>query len=343
MPRKSGLILTRRNRKCCHVCVLGPIQANFRACYGCVHGKLVQRVATFRYVSVFWRNQPPRPTQRLICDIAEVASKTRGLCHLAQDPFNQSNDVCDWLRNLGAPAMSFPVFFVWSADSRIGSLRKGQMPGYFAARHVCIDAVLVCIAARKARSAKLPTFVGGKLSTSSRGWQLFVKARLLCCEAAMQRCEESLLHSDAALQRCEARWLRSDAALQCFEEGCFRSDAALQRCEEGCFRSDAALQRCEEGCFRRDAALQRCEEVWFRRDAVLLSPGAERLRWRAGRNRCEAYRLRCGAGIVASGNDNSGGESDNSKIGTYAKLVDDRNDSAHPNGNIFWVFVNSCG
>lgn len=24
---------------------------------------------------------------------------------------------------------------------------------------------------------------------------------------------------------------------------------------------------------------------------------------------------------------------DNSKIGTYAKLVDDRNDSAHPNGN----------
>ena len=27
---------------------------------------------------------------------------------------------------------------------------------------------------------------------------------------------------------------------------------------------------------------------------------------------------------------------DNSKIGTYAKLVDDRNDSAHPNGNIFF-------
>ncbi len=27
---------------------------------------------------------------------------------------------------------------------------------------------------------------------------------------------------------------------------------------------------------------------------------------------------------------------DNSKIGTYAKLVDDRNDSAHPNGNIFY-------
>jgi hypothetical protein len=24
------------------------------------------------------------------------------------------------------------------------------------------------------------------------------------------------------------------------------------------------------------------------------------------------------------------------KIGTYAKLVDDRNDSAHPNGNIFF-------
>ncbi len=27
---------------------------------------------------------------------------------------------------------------------------------------------------------------------------------------------------------------------------------------------------------------------------------------------------------------------DNSKIGTYVKLVDDRNDSAHPNGNIFF-------
>ena len=27
---------------------------------------------------------------------------------------------------------------------------------------------------------------------------------------------------------------------------------------------------------------------------------------------------------------------DNSKIGTYAKLVDDRNDAAHPNGNIFY-------
>jgi len=27
---------------------------------------------------------------------------------------------------------------------------------------------------------------------------------------------------------------------------------------------------------------------------------------------------------------------DNSKIGTYAKLVDDRNDTAHPNGNIFF-------
>lgn len=27
---------------------------------------------------------------------------------------------------------------------------------------------------------------------------------------------------------------------------------------------------------------------------------------------------------------------DNSKIGTYAKLVDDRNDTAHPNGNIFY-------
>ena len=27
---------------------------------------------------------------------------------------------------------------------------------------------------------------------------------------------------------------------------------------------------------------------------------------------------------------------DNSKIGTYAKLVDDRNDAAHPNGNIFF-------
>ena len=27
---------------------------------------------------------------------------------------------------------------------------------------------------------------------------------------------------------------------------------------------------------------------------------------------------------------------DNSKIGTYAKLVDDRNQSAHPNGNIFY-------
>jgi hypothetical protein len=26
---------------------------------------------------------------------------------------------------------------------------------------------------------------------------------------------------------------------------------------------------------------------------------------------------------------------DNGKIGTYAKLVDDRNESAHPNGNIF--------
>jgi hypothetical protein len=28
---------------------------------------------------------------------------------------------------------------------------------------------------------------------------------------------------------------------------------------------------------------------------------------------------------------------DNSKIGAYAKLVDDRNESAHPNGNIFYV------
>src|SRR5216683_522994 len=27
---------------------------------------------------------------------------------------------------------------------------------------------------------------------------------------------------------------------------------------------------------------------------------------------------------------------DNAKIGTYAKLVDDRNESAHPNGNIFY-------
>jgi hypothetical protein len=27
---------------------------------------------------------------------------------------------------------------------------------------------------------------------------------------------------------------------------------------------------------------------------------------------------------------------DNGKIGTYAKLVDDRNDTAHPNGNIFY-------
>ena len=27
---------------------------------------------------------------------------------------------------------------------------------------------------------------------------------------------------------------------------------------------------------------------------------------------------------------------DNAKIGTYAKLVDDRNDTAHPNGNIFF-------
>jgi hypothetical protein len=27
---------------------------------------------------------------------------------------------------------------------------------------------------------------------------------------------------------------------------------------------------------------------------------------------------------------------DNSKIGTYPKLVDDRNESAHPNGNIFF-------
>ena len=27
---------------------------------------------------------------------------------------------------------------------------------------------------------------------------------------------------------------------------------------------------------------------------------------------------------------------DNDKIGTYAKLVDGRNDSAHPNGNIFY-------
>jgi len=26
---------------------------------------------------------------------------------------------------------------------------------------------------------------------------------------------------------------------------------------------------------------------------------------------------------------------DNGKIGTYAKLVDDRNDTAHPNGNVF--------
>ena len=29
-------------------------------------------------------------------------------------------------------------------------------------------------------------------------------------------------------------------------------------------------------------------------------------------------------------------ECDNGKIGTYAKLVDDRNESAHPNGNIFY-------
>jgi hypothetical protein len=29
-------------------------------------------------------------------------------------------------------------------------------------------------------------------------------------------------------------------------------------------------------------------------------------------------------------------ECDNGKIGTYAKLVDDRNDTAHPNGNIFF-------
>src|SRR5450432_1150439 len=29
-------------------------------------------------------------------------------------------------------------------------------------------------------------------------------------------------------------------------------------------------------------------------------------------------------------------ECDNSKIGTYAKLVDDRNESAHSNGNIFY-------
>src|ERR1043165_7888459 len=27
---------------------------------------------------------------------------------------------------------------------------------------------------------------------------------------------------------------------------------------------------------------------------------------------------------------------DNTKIGTYAKLVDDRNETAHPNGNIFY-------
>ena len=27
---------------------------------------------------------------------------------------------------------------------------------------------------------------------------------------------------------------------------------------------------------------------------------------------------------------------DNTKIGTYAKLVDDRNETAHPNGNIFF-------
>ena len=27
---------------------------------------------------------------------------------------------------------------------------------------------------------------------------------------------------------------------------------------------------------------------------------------------------------------------DNSMIGTYTKLVDDRNESAHPNGNIFY-------
>ena len=27
---------------------------------------------------------------------------------------------------------------------------------------------------------------------------------------------------------------------------------------------------------------------------------------------------------------------DNSQIGAYAKLVDDRNESAHPNGNIFY-------
>jgi hypothetical protein len=27
---------------------------------------------------------------------------------------------------------------------------------------------------------------------------------------------------------------------------------------------------------------------------------------------------------------------DNGKIGTYAKLVDDRNETAHPNGNIFF-------
>jgi hypothetical protein len=34
---------------------------------------------------------------------------------------------------------------------------------------------------------------------------------------------------------------------------------------------------------------------------------------------------------------------DNSKIGTYAKLVDDRNDTAHPNGNIFCLLRRICG
>jgi len=33
---------------------------------------------------------------------------------------------------------------------------------------------------------------------------------------------------------------------------------------------------------------------------------------------------------------------DNSKIGTYAKLVDDRNDTAHPNGNIFYSTQAAC-
>lgn len=33
---------------------------------------------------------------------------------------------------------------------------------------------------------------------------------------------------------------------------------------------------------------------------------------------------------------------DNAKIGTYAKLVDDRNDTAHSNGNIFFSTQDTC-